>query len=366
MSLKVLRASYYDGEENVLHVAGTTLLTHLQSLCAATNPAKIMGGGASDKDPFRGMKTRAEWHGAIDALRATPTQYVRFADTVVIKAPNSYYMTAPGIVSHGVTERGGPSYNEFRDLLKGMGKTDAAIAVGLRSLLAGQIPKLTAQYAPMAALAAAMFLAEPKRNARAFAVNLMLVDMVEQGLTYGSRERKLTWDNVLWRDGFGTTGADKEKTYTLAEGDKTLKAHERGGKLPMSHTGASEQSKVVLPAPPVPDTDVLYPNAELEKEASLVVRWLQHYLNAQNKTFGKASIALRPGPTASFAERASPKTRAATYAATFEGLQHGGVGCRYLDISKPDKFNPYETVLADQIKAALKLRHDSLSSIKLG
>ena len=49
-----------------------------------------------------------------------------------------------------------------------------------------------------------------------------------------------------------------------------------------------------------------------------------------------------------------------------QGLQHGGVGCRYLDISKPDKFNPYETVLADQIKAALKLRHDSLSSIKLG
>jgi hypothetical protein len=265
-----------------------------------------------------------------------------------------------------VRDRGGPSYNEFRGLLQGMNKSDADIAGGVRSLLGNGIPKLSTQFAPMAALTAAMFLAEPKRNPRAFPVNLMLLDMLQQGIVYGRKERKLTWDNVLWRDGFGTTAAETEKDYGLEGGAQTLKPHERGGKLPMSHTGASDQSKVVLPSPPVDNADVIFPNSELEKEASLVVRWLQHYLNAQNKVFRNAQIPIRPGEKATMLERLSPKLRAATYGATFEGLQTGGGrNFKYLDISRPERFNPYETVVADEIKKALKLRHDGFNMLTL-
>lgn len=366
MSLKVLKATYYDGEEHVFHVASSSLLTYVNDLCKTLSAGKPIGGGKQIDDPFRGMKSRADWHTVVESLRATPTQYIGMAGLLVTKKADGYYMNATGIDTHGVRERGGPSYNEFRDLVKGMGKSDAELAGGVRSLLGNAIPKLGTQYAPMAALTAAMFLAEPKRNARAFPVNLMLLDMLQQGVVYGSKERKLSWDNVLWRDGFGTTAADVEKQYELGGGAQTLKPHERGGKLPMSHTGASDQSKVVLPSPPVDNADVIFPNSELEKEASIVVRWLQHYLNAQNKVFRSAQISIRPGEKATMLEVLNPKQRAATYGATFEGLQSGGGrGFSYLDISRPDRFKPYETVVADEIKKALKLRHDQFTMLVL-
>jgi hypothetical protein len=364
MSLKVLKATYYDGEEHVFHIAATSLVTYVQGLCNSLAAGKPTGSG-SQPDPFRGMKSRGEWHTVIENLHATPVQYIKLANVEVTKSAMGYYMSATGIDTHGVRERGGPSYNEFRTLLKGMGKSDSEIASGVRGLLSSTIDKLVPQFAALAALTAAMFLAEPKRNARSFTINLMLLDMLQQGLVYGRKDRKLTWDNVLWRDSFGATGAAAEKTYDTSSGQQTLKPHERGGKLPMSHTGASEQSRG-MPTPPVDNADVLFPNSELEKEGSLIVRWLQHYLGAQNKGFKNTNVVIPPGPTASFAERANPKTRPARYMVTFEGLQHGGGrNFTYLDIAKANRMNPFETVIADEIRNALKLRHSGFGMLAL-
>ena len=72
-----------------------------------------------------------------------------------------------------------------------------------------------------------MFLGEPGRNARAFLVNKMLLDMMEAGATYGGRKKGSVPKNYTgW------------KASVLRESKTGGDPGDKGGKMPAAMTGS--------------------------------------------------------------------------------------------------------------------------------
>lgn len=361
MSLKVLEISAKQGTQVLgqLYV-GVPDLLRLIHFPQGTNAI----GAGTLQAPFSGMKQVADWGKAVDSLKGLPEQWIRFGGVMVKKAAGSqdsegqttgsYYMNAEGIVTDGVKDRGGPSYNELGGLLKGLKLSDADIAVGVRNILCGKAPSDASDTSKaLACLTAAMFLAEPRRNARAFAINLMLLDFVEAGVTYGSSNRDFSWQNILWRTAFGREGNAKTKVYRFESGNKDLSPHERGGKLPMSNTDASEQSRATIPAHPVNGATILMPNSEMEKEGSILVRWLQHYLNKENAKHTAVESKLGLGNT--MAEKEKNRTTTTTQTSfVYTGLKAAPPNTAYASLdAKGTGSIPFAV---KQIRDAINLR----------
>ena len=175
MSLKVLEAIFYEdaAEKDRCYVAGSDMLTLL-----AFDPKGTLGTGQKES-PIAGMKDVADSKKAVSTLAGPPEQWIRFGEVDVKKTRDSYYMNAEGIMTTGVRERGGPSYNELTGLLAALHVSDADIARGIRKRLTGVCEGNGDAARALSCLTAAMFLAEPKRNHRAFAINLMLLDFVK-------------------------------------------------------------------------------------------------------------------------------------------------------------------------------------------
>ncbi len=361
MSLKVLRivvsrdqntlGTFYVGVPDLLRLI--VLPTGTTSMGAGTRPA-----------PIAGMRTVPDWGKAIDTLRGMPEQWIRLGGIYVRKAPGrtaedgtetgSYYMNAEGIVTDGVRDRGGPSYNELGGLLKGLNLTDAEIAAGVRKVLNRESGADTGDASKvLACLTAAMFLAEPRRNPRAFAINLMLLDFVAAGVTYGASNRDFSWENILWRTAFGRDARAPTKTYRFEGGNAQLEPHQRGGKLPMSNTGASEQSRATIPPHPVDGATILMPNAEMEKEGSIVVRWLQHILN-RNKAAGLVAGVLPPNATPVQIVRGPPMLNTRF---SYTGLKAAPEGeISYLKLDVAPKAGSAEFFIVSSIRSAIDFR----------
>lgn len=212
-----------------------------------------------------------------------------------------YYVKAKGIVfkqtDHGSK---GPAYWELAENVKGI--APIALAATMRKVLAAPT---TACDPWVATLIAAMFLSEVVRNPRSFVVNLMLLDLIESKTKYGSAGTKELDFSKLLRFG----GAEGGKTATYTHGDTSVTVGGRigaagtvrGGKLPMSHLGAMEQyqttlsakfeykktfgdyakqSKLNLEAPSEAGAGYHFSNALLEKECTILLRWLLAYFSA--------------------------------------------------------------------------------------
>lgn len=362
MSLKVLKAEYYDGEEHVYYIAACDMLSYLNSIAKVTNTSYNAG---TESMPIRGMKNRVDWQKASNTLAGPPKQWISLAGTKIVKAPDSYYMNAEGIDTFGVRDKGGPSYNEFCGLLKSTGGTDAEIASWVRRILTGSMADAPEKYRAVPALAATLMLAEPRRNPRAFPINLMLLDFLEHNVRYGGKQDKnFSWDKILWRTGFGSARDELTKSYVYAEGIGTSqRGHERGGKLPMSNTSAVEQSQLAIPAHPPANTQFYFSNAEQEKEGTIMVRWLQHKLNSDHgRDFSTRSVAI-PNVGATFAERARPQqTRPLSWMVTYTGLNLvSAPRFSYININQPpvgDDF--YKKHFYESVRSALKWRNDCL------
>jgi hypothetical protein len=134
-------------------------------------------------------------------------------------------------------------------------------------------------------LAATLFLAEPHRNPRAFAINLMLLDLIEGGYGYG-QDKVYSWDKLLWHPeakAYGepgendppsspTKGSLSKELGGIGEITRKGDLHQKGGKLPAAGTG-SGYSHIRDDI----DPDKYYTQA---KEVTLLIRWLtQHNWN---------------------------------------------------------------------------------------
>ncbi len=206
------------------------------------------------------------------------------------------------------TEHGdkGPAYWELANKVSGIPK--AELASTMRAVLASPG---TACDPWVATLTAAMFLSEVSRNPRSFMINLMLLDLIQGGVKYGSAANKeLDFNKLLKFDG-GNTG--KTKQYDYSTGSVTVgrgaeSGTVRGGKLPMSQLGAMEQyqnsvdgfeykknfdayasqSRLNLDAPANAGTGYHFSSALLEKECTVSMRWLL-------ASFGKSPMNHRTG-----------------------------------------------------------------------
>jgi hypothetical protein len=323
----------------VFYVPATHLLAKLDAECYDT-----AGAGSDDEGPHTiTYGTATSWALAAKRMNSKKAQRFRIGGQMVRKSPVGYYMTVSGIETKGVNERGGPSYNEFRELLKACG-SDIEVAKTISKVLAAPDTPIADNQRAIAALMGAMFLSEPKRNKRALPINLMLVDFVTKGIGYGSQGKAFKWDGVLWRNDYDTV--DKKKSYVFEGGSAALESHERGGKLPMSNTGASEQSDQPIPKTP-PDGNAFHlPNAEMDKEASILVRWLMHYLNGR---YGNKWIE---GEVSTGGGWGQPKvvSEQYRYQLAFEGVGAGGQN--YLTAGK----GRYDGIVIKVVEDAIKVR----------
>jgi hypothetical protein len=156
----------------------------------------------------------------------------------------------------------------------------------LRRLFQNPQPGSTAAYGGMLpTLAGAMFIAEPRRNWRAWPINWMLLDFAELLTPYGSRaDKHFTWDKILWHPEALTvdSGAPNPSVYALVPVKKPQTGptgagaaigqiptagglHRVGGKMPASPTGGGAMGGVAV------GTNLNYIQ---QKEVSILVRWL--------------------------------------------------------------------------------------------
>jgi hypothetical protein len=216
-----------------------------------------------------------------------------FAGQTIVKT--GYYVKVAGM-KFTDTEHGdkGPAYWEMAEAVEKI--PTGELCKHLRAVLAVPSTKCDPW---VATLTAAMFLSEVVRNPRSFIVNLMLLDLMEGKVKYGSEGKKeLDFSKLLK---FGGSAGAKSATYTYEGGKVTVggKGGEagtvRGGKLPMSQLGAMEQyqkttatpfeykkkfdqfakqSGLNLRAPSDAGAGYHFANALLEKECTVLLRWL--------------------------------------------------------------------------------------------
>jgi hypothetical protein len=132
------------------------------------------------------------------------------APTEVHRDQRMYYVSYegeynPGIGVHAVTDHGffrnrapfAPSYLDVAQYLRDHPVGNDAGTT--RAILSGNC---AASKTELKTAAVAAFLAEGARNARAFPVNLMLLDLVQHGVQYttrGGKERAFQIDRMFWR-----------------------------------------------------------------------------------------------------------------------------------------------------------------------
>jgi len=338
----------------IYNVAGSTLLALVADVVAPAWTSETAGNGNSEESPITGLDSPKGWQRAINALQASREQWIRVAGKLVRKAPGKYYMNEVGVEGRGIEETGGPTYNQLRGVRRATGLSDGAFATAVRHALEGH----GSDQVGVAGMAAALFLAEPRRNRRSFLINLMLLDFLENQVTYGAG-KTFSWDSVLWRDDFG--GAD-QKQYTFSTGVSNLEAHQRGGKLPMSHTFAARDGEAALPAPPSTGLPVLYTNAEQEKEATIVIRWLMLALRRavpQHVVGGARAL----GTGAGWGPNAA-KAPDVTYDLAYDGLQQGGgPGFQYWDAATGNASFP--ALVKSKIGEVLRSRNTGFAKRQL-
>lgn len=274
MAIKSIKGEF--GKLETVFLGGTTVLNVLGEV--SSNSASMPQAWTTKLDDF---------------IKCSDGGSFQLCGHDIIKT--GFYVKAKGI-EFKETEHGnkGPAYWELANHANTIPKTQLASI--MRTVLSAPATKADAW---PATLIAAMFLSEVVRNPRSFIVNLMLLDLIEKGVKYGSAETKeLDFASLL------TFKPGKAKTYEYATGAVAVGGKDgaagtvRGGKLPMSQldamkqyqtttadkfdyqktfTNYAKQSHLTLQASTETGVAYQFPNALLEKECTIVLRWLLAY-----------------------------------------------------------------------------------------
>lgn len=276
MAIKSLLVSFGDdGGSGKVFLGGTVALNLLGT---------VSQGGEIPEPWKKKMK---------DFLSCGSGKSFRLAGQDVIR--EGFYVKVSG-VAFTETEHGskGPAYWELAEKVSTIPKTE--LTATIRRIITAPGTRHDDKW--VVNLVAAMFLSEVARNPRSFMINMMLLDLIEGGVKYGrQQDKELDFTKLLV---FGGERRDKSSTYTyssgsVAVGEKGEKGTVRGGKLPMSHLNAMQHyetssesnidynkgfgklaklSGLNLRAPDTPNTAYHFPNPLLEKECTVLLRWL--------------------------------------------------------------------------------------------
>ncbi|KQV61447.1 MULTISPECIES: hypothetical protein [unclassified Duganella] len=258
--------------------------------------AKISGGASNDSMEFFHAEDRARLQGWMVKNSHRDPEYQLLAQRMV--DPGLIYDQSRQALAAG---RGVPRAISWNDITR-----SPVIAGAIRKLMKGEKLALGKDYSRMQFLlpvtTMAIFHAEPARNARAWPINLMVLDLAEASTP------NFTWGAILWhplaipRD--ATTGVGMPvPPQTVIHGpigngramgqiDNTLKLHLVGGILPASPTKGGEigGKQLFKPAKPLTAQAILH-NAKQghgdmhnspydfihQKEVDVVLRWLTKF-----------------------------------------------------------------------------------------
>lgn len=261
----------------------------------ASKPAPAGGNGTTRQTPFLlDPMTPGQWLGMIQAQNAAGGAFFmnwngrRLAINGRLYVFDDGKAGAPpaGEWNDGVP----PTYREIARQVIQLGlnqmKESQKFAVKFRRLFSNPAPGSTAAYGGMLpTLAGAMFLAEPRRNWRAWPINWMLLDFAESLTPYGSQlDKHFTWDKILWHPEaldvdsgapnpsvFARVPVKKAQTGPLGGGGGIGAIqfagglHRVGGKMPASPTGGGAQGGAAV------GQNLNYIQ---QKEVTILVRWL--------------------------------------------------------------------------------------------
>jgi hypothetical protein len=279
------------GGDTYVGLSVKELLNALEDVCTEANITKVdPSGSGTDTDPWV-MTTVPQWLGAIAKTGGT---YKIGGRLIKRNSYNNYvrdWGTGPTLTGawHPANAHSpdGPSYGElWREIDSQKIATnvteDQNVAKEVRQLLMGTLTTVSDKQRCLPVLTAAQFLSEPARNLSAFPIGLMLLDMVRQGVTYGSAGTKhYTWKNVLWDPhALDGTADPKGATYDLhgnSFNGAGLKAW--GGKGPMNHLGSYlEQEGHERPGNTLSTVQ--------QKEGTLLIRWLYKRIEKKGESSG--------------------------------------------------------------------------------
>lgn len=329
------------GKDNAVHyVHGYDLLTVLDEFTTAQFKASKApsGGNGTEAEPYNEMKTFSDWAFLGKAGESKKTRYYSIGGRTIKKDGKNYTSDLGifnGNAAGGKREyRGkfgreeGPSYREYRKYVEQLNDEvhpHRELARLCRDMLMNNPPPLpprddqelkVSAFKVIPVLTATMFVSETIRNNRSLAVNLMLLDLIQSGASYGLDNKEYSLAKAIWRvdepeDHFGNTEPlPRPKIDNYGEVIATTKGelHKWGGRGAMTQTDAVEQAKVRLTPTQTgidnlraqhPDkVGPLRPILTLaqQKEVSIMLNWLK--LKGGSWTPCDASVGLRNNPDA--------------------------------------------------------------------
>ncbi|WP_126934305.1 hypothetical protein [Corallococcus sp. AB018] len=271
------------------------ILEHVMTGAPSTDPAQD-GTIATNAYDLNAMSPK-EWLGVAKAQHAAQGEHWMRLGGRLLHIDTQLYVSDRGpaenrtkIVKDAFNDGIAPSYREIARRLKADGIDSPTMskkfATNMRALLKntnGGTRETHGNMLPV--LTGAMFIAETRRNAKAFPINLMLLDFAEKMQTYGRAERKVfTWEKILWHPEaidldsgapnpgpLARSSVAKKQAGPLHKGSTEVLTigglHRVGGKMPSSPTfGGSGGDPIGGGAAGF--------NYIHQKEASILIRWL--------------------------------------------------------------------------------------------
>lgn len=264
-----------DGSQRQQYFANTLLDIMQQASPGVAEPAR---GQGTKNDPWI-LETPREWYWAAKHRTDDHSWFAIGGRLIRVHASGAYAnyaadhgpihhqpgpssssgsAAAPSVAGSDVSQRfgedNGPSYPDIyrklsSDATLGEAATGQDVAFQIRRLLRGVQEMWAVDSSALPVLTAAFFMGEVRRNHTAFHTGLMLLDLVEAGISYDltSPEKlngpvTLSWDKILWHP---------EVLRSESELESRL-------------SGSTARNSMTL---------------SRQKEANLLMRWLQHALH---------------------------------------------------------------------------------------
>lgn len=273
----------------------------VQDTFKTSSPAGIEGNGAVTA-PFR-MSLPGHWRFMAQKAMGRREIYYRIGGRIIYKDAVNYTSDrglvrdfddggAP-VLGGAFGKAEGPSYKEYMNYVFVLNEevhphqrlADMCFGI-LRDdppPLPPRIPTDRARaWQVLPVLTATMFISESIRNNRAFATNLMLLELISMGATYGLQNKEYSLAKAIWNPKDHADGHDdhtplqspKIDVYGNPVATRISELHLVGGKGAMTQKNAVDQAKPVLEnIQKKPDRPIL--TYAQQKEVSLLLHWLQ-------------------------------------------------------------------------------------------
>lgn len=256
------------------------------------------GSGSLDS-PFR-MDKPSQWRWLGRKSEGQEERFYKIGGRTIFKDKKNYtsdrglvseFKDGNAVLSGSFGKADGPSYKEYMNyvvILNEEIEPHQRLAEMCFNMLRDKPPPLPSRVATekprawqvLPVLTATMFISESIRNNRSFATNLMLLELIQMGATYGLQAKEYSLAKAVWNPADHALGHDdhtllvrpKVDVYGKTMAEKVSDLHLVGGKGAMTQKDAVSQAKPLL-RKAIEETRPNMTYAQ-QKEVSLLLHWL--------------------------------------------------------------------------------------------